>query len=139
MDPWLLSRIADAVLLFHVLVVLFNVLGLIVIPIGAWRRWAFVRVFWWRALHLAILAVVALQAVLQRVCFLTIWQSDLLRRAGEAASDAPLVQAWVMRIIFWPLSIWFFATLYVAVCVYTLFLWWFVPPKLPRRSASAVK
>jgi len=135
MEPNLLAILAEAVLLLHLGVVLFNIFGLIAIPLGAWRGWAFVRIFWWRALHVAILAVVALQAVLDRVCFLTVWQSDLLHRAGEAASDAPLIQRWVTRAIFWPLPLWFFALLYAAVCLYTLFLWWAVPPNLPRKSA----
>jgi hypothetical protein len=48
--------LADAILWFHVGVVLFNVFGLVVVPIGAWRGWEFVRIFWWQALHLAMLA-----------------------------------------------------------------------------------
>ncbi len=70
----------------------------------------------------------AIQAALQQACFLTLWQSALLRYAGEAASDAPLIERWVERIIFWPLPLWFFAALYVAVCAYTLLLWRLVPP-----------
>ena len=134
MDPRLFSIMAGIVLAFHVGVILFNLFGMIAIPLGAWRGWAFVRVFWWRALHLAVLALVALQAVLQQACFLTLWQSELLRRAGEAASDAPLIERWVNRVVFWPLPLWFFAALYVAVCAYVLLLWWLVPPRIRRRA-----
>jgi hypothetical protein len=81
--------IAEAILWFHVVVIAFNVFGLVAIPLGAWSGWKFVRVFWWRALHLGLLGIVALQAVLGRACFLTIWESDFLRRAGEAASNEP--------------------------------------------------
>ncbi len=137
MDPQLLSSLANAILLLHVIVISFNVLGLIVIPLGAWRRWAFVRVFWLRALHMGILAVVAVQAVLDRVCFLTVWESDLMRRSGEATSNAPLIQTWVNRLIFWPLPMWVFAVLYVAVCVYVVALWWLVPPRLSRKSGCS--
>lgn len=134
MDSRLFSIIAGIVLAFHVGVILFNLFGMIAIPLGAWRGWAFVRVFWWRALHLAVLALVALQAVLQQACFLTLWQSELLRRAGEAASDAPLIERWVNRVVFWPLPLWFFAALYAAVCGYALLLWWLVPPRVRRRA-----
>jgi hypothetical protein len=72
MNPKLLVGLADAVLRLHVIVVLFNVFGLVVVPIGAWRGREFVRVFWFRALHLAMLAVVAIQAVCGRACFLTL-------------------------------------------------------------------
>ena len=128
------SLLATTVLVFHFLVVLFNIFGMIVIPLGAWRGWAFVRVFWWRALHLAILALVAMQAVLDQVCFLTAWQTALQRAAGDAASDAPFIARIVNRLIFWPLPLWVFAVLYVAVCVYALVLWRLVPPTRRRRA-----
>ena len=70
MNPTLLTALA--VLAVHVAVIAFNVGGLIVIPIGAWRGWHWVRVFWWRALHLALLVAVAAQAVVGRTCFLTL-------------------------------------------------------------------
>ena len=105
--------IAEAILWFHVVVIAFNVFGLVAIPLGAWSGWKFVRVFWWRALHLGLLGIVALQAVLGRACFLTIWESDLQRRAGEAASNEPLIRRWVSQAIYWPLPLWFFAMLYV--------------------------
>lgn len=134
-DRYLL--LADIVLGVHVAVILFNLFGLIAIPLGGWRGWGFVRIFWWRALHVAILALVALQAVLKEVCFLTLWQGELLRRAGQAASEAPLIARVVSRLIFWPLPLWAFAVLYVAVCLYVLLLWRLVPPLLPRRGRAA--
>ena len=136
MTPQLYLLLADAVLAFHFGVILFNLFGMVVIPLGAWRGWDFVRIFWWRALHVAILALVAVQAVLQQVCFLTAWQSDLLRCAGEAASDQPLIARVVNRLIFWPLPLWFFAALYIAICAYVLLLWRLVPPRHPRSAAS---
>jgi len=134
MSPTVYSALADAVLAFHLGVVLFNCFGLVAIPLGAWRGWAFVRVFWWRALHVAILALVAVQAVLGQVCVLTDWQAALLRRAGESASDAPLIARLVNWLLFWPLPLWVFAILYVAVCLLVLFLWWRVPPRWPSRT-----
>lgn len=134
MSSWLLSRLADAVLLFHVLIIAFNIFGLVVIPLGAWRGWSFVRFFWWRLLHLAILAVVAVQALLDQVCFLTLWQGNLLREAGETASGEPLIRRWVSSLIFLPLPLWVFTVSYVAIWVYVLALWWFVPPR--RRGES---
>ena len=131
MERQLLSILASTVLAIHLGVILFNVFGLVAIPLGAWRGWRFVRVFWWSALHLAVLAVVALQALLDRACFLTLWQYALRQSAGEAASPAPLIESWANRLIFWPLPLWFFAALYGGVWIYTLLLWRLVPPVLP--------
>ncbi|HUZ32935.1 MAG TPA: DUF2784 family protein, partial [Xanthobacteraceae bacterium] len=77
MSPGLLTTLALAVLAAHVAVIAFNVFGLVVIPLGGWLGWRFVRILWWRALHLALLAVVALQALFGRACFLTLWQAAL--------------------------------------------------------------
>jgi hypothetical protein len=77
MTPNLLAALALAVLAVHVAVIAFNVFGLIAIPLGSLLDWGFVRVFWWRALHLALLAVLVLQALFGRPCFLTLWQAVL--------------------------------------------------------------
>ena len=139
MNHQLLTTSAVAILWVHIVVIAFNVFGLIAIPLGAWRGWSFVRIFWWRALHLGALAFVAFQAVLGQACFLTIWQSDLLMRAGEPATNEPLIQRWIGQIIFWPFPLWVFAVLYVVVCIYTVVLWRLVPPKLPWHPEPEVK
>jgi hypothetical protein len=120
--------LADLVLAVHLAVIAFNVFGLIVIPLGAARGWHFVRVYWWRALHVGILAVVAFQAVAGRACFLTEWHAALVRAAGRDESTTPLIERFVERIIFWPVAPWVFVVLYLVVCAYTLILWRVVPP-----------
>ncbi len=117
--------LANAVLALHVGVILFNVFGLIAIPLGAWFGWRFVRIAWWRLLHLLSLAVVAAQALAGRVCLLTLLQEDLRGQHGNAP---PLIMRWVDRVIFWPLPLWFFTGLYVLVWLYVVALWWWVPP-----------
>jgi hypothetical protein len=92
-----------------------------------------VRVCWWRALHPALLAVPVLQALLGRACFLTLWQAMLEQEAGARASQEPLARL-VKSVIFWPLPIWFFVALYVAIWIYALVLWWPVPPTRPALS-----
>src|SRR5579875_3433898 len=122
MGPSLYAALAYAVLAVHVAVIAFNVCGLVVVPLGAWRGWRWVRILWWRALHLALLAVVG------RTCFLTLWQAALEQDAGAAASRQPLIARWIDSVIFWNLPIWFFAALYVAVLTYAVALWRWVPP-----------
>ena len=123
--------LAALVLAVHLAVIGFNLFGLVAVPLGAWRGWRFVRVRWWRALHLASLAVVALQALAGRACFLTLWQDDL---AG-AAEQPPLIMRFVNGLIYWPLPMWAFTAAYAAVFVYVLALWKFVPP-VGRREVS---
>ncbi len=120
--------LAFIVLVIHFAIILFNIFGLVAIPLGAWRRWAFVRVFWWRVFHLALLAVVAVQAALGRACFLTLWQAALENRHDETPV-APLLRRWLMQLIFWPLPEWVFVAIYLTVFTYAIALWWAVPPR----------
>ena len=123
--------LAALVLAFHVGVILFNLFGMVAVPLGCWRGWRFVRVRWWRTLHVAALAAVAAQALCGRACFLTLWQDALL---GAGSPATPLIMGWVDRLLFWPLPMWFFAVLYVLVFLYVLLLWRLVPPGRRRLT-----
>jgi hypothetical protein len=117
--------LAELVLAVHLAIIAFNIFGLIAIPLGAWRRWDFVRGPLWRLLHVASLGVVALQAAVGDVCFLTTWQGALT----GAQNTRPVIMQWVNAIIFWPLPGWLFNALYVLVFAYVLALLWLVPPR----------
>jgi hypothetical protein len=131
--PQVLSFLANTVLYFHVAIVAFNVFGLIVIPVGAWRDWAFIRIFWWRLVHVGLLVIVALQALFGRACFLTLWQYSLVEQSSGRATTVPLIQSWVEMLIFWPLPIWVFTVLYVLVVIYAGLLWYWIPPQRNQR------
>src|SRR5688500_13375166 len=132
MNPDLLILLSQLVLGLHLFVILFNVFGLIAIPLGAWRGWPFVHVYWWRLLHLVSFAIVALQAAFGAACFLTLWQAALREGAGLPVTPTPLIQRTVESIIFWPLPAWVFTALYLALFVYTVVLWRLVPPRRAR-------
>ena len=123
--------LGQATLAVHLLVIAFNVLGLAAIPLGAAMGWRWVRVRWWRALHLASWAIVALQALLGRACFLTLWQDRL---TGAGAGEPPLIMRWVNSVIYWPLPIWAFTVAYLLIFAYTAALWRWVPPR--RRAPT---
>lgn len=119
------AALGPLVLALHLLVIAFNVLGLVAIPLGARLGWDWVRIRWWRLLHLGSWVVVAIQAVLGRACFLTIWQDDL---SGAGAQD-PLVMRVVNSLIYWDLPMWVFAAVYLVLFALVLALWKTVPPR----------
>jgi hypothetical protein len=130
--------LAEAVLAAHLAIILFNLFGLVAVPLGALCDWRFVRISWWRVLHVLLLAAVAAQAALGRACILTLWQYQL---AGGAARPTPLIVGWVGRLLFWPLPLWVFTLLYALVFGYALALLWLVPPRrgpTPRRLHEQV-
>ena len=119
------ETLAAAVLALHLAIILFNLFGLVAVPIGALSGWRFVHIRWWRVLHVASLAVVALQATLGRACILTLWQA----RLEGAEPPTPLVMRWVEGLIYWPLPLWVFSALYILVFAYALLLFRLVPPR----------
>src|SRR5580692_9756504 len=112
---------ANAVLAVHLVVINFNLFGLFAIPLGGWLGWRFVRVACWRWLHLVSMAVVAVQAVAGRACFLTILQDNL---AGAGPGQPPLIVRVVDRLVYWPVPLWVFAVIYVALLAYVVALFW---------------
>lgn len=126
--------LAEAILAAHVAIILFNVFGLVATPLGAMLGWRFVRILWWRLLHIAALAAVAAQALLGRACFLTLWQAEF---GGTGGPPTPLIVGWVDRLIYWPLPLWVFTALYVAIFLYALALFWLVPPRRRSRRSTA--
>jgi hypothetical protein len=122
--------LSHLVLAIHVAVIAFNLLGLIAIPLGAYFGWPFVRARTWRVLHALSWAVVALQALAGRACFLTDWQDAL---AGGEGNPDPLVARLVNAAIYWPLPLWVFAVLYAAIFAIVLALFWIVPTRPINR------
>ena len=119
------AALGQLLLGLHLLVIAFNVLGLVAIPLGAKLGWGWVRIRWWRLLHVGSWVLVAAQAALGRACFLTIWQDDL---TGGGAED-PLIMRVVNGLIYWPLPMWAFTALYLVLFALVVAAWWIVPPR----------
>ena len=120
--------IADAILVVHFLIVLFNVGGLVVVWIGAAFGWQWIRNPWYRYVHLAAMAFVAAEAVLGIACPLTVWE-DALRGGARPESFVGRLVRWLM---FYQAPEWVFTTAYVAWALATLVTLRLVPPR--RRA-----
>ena len=102
-SPPLAALLADAVLLAHLAIVLFNVGGLLLILAGNRLGWRWVNRWWFRAAHLAAIAVVVGQAWLGITCPLTTLESWLRALAGSAPYHDGFIAHWVQRILFYRL------------------------------------
>jgi polyferredoxin len=122
--------IADALLVVHFLIAAFIVGGLPLIWLGAARRWRWVRNPQFRYLHLAAIAIVALEALLGVACPLTVWE-DLLRGGLRPES---FVGRWVYAALYYRAPDWLFTVAYVLWAAATLLTLWRVPPD---RSGQA--
>lgn len=128
--------LADAVLVFHVGVVLFVVGGLVVVVAGNRLHWRWVNQLWFRLAHLAAIAFVAVQSWLGQFCPLTTLESWLRVQAGAGAYEQSFIELWLQRLIYYQAPPWVFTAAYTAFTVLVLLAWWRYPPHRGARSGG---
>ena len=104
--------LADAVLVTHAAFVLFVVGGLLLVLLGGWLGWRWVRRPLWRWLHLAAIGVVVLQAWLGVICPLTTLEMWLRREAGAASYSGSFIQHWLHQLLYYQAPAWVFTLAY---------------------------
>lgn len=133
MAPLTASLLADALLLLHVAVVAFVVLGEAMFLAGGRRGWRWVRRRRLRGLHLAAMVFIALQAWLGNLCPLTTWEQALRTLAGESTYRGSFVAYWLGELLYLDAPWWVFIAVYTGFALLVAATWWLVPP-LPRRA-----
>ena len=129
--------IADAVLLLHAGYVLFVVLGLPVILIGALCRWSWIRNFWFRLAHLLCMVVVGLEAVVGMTCPLTVLERHFRTLAGQDVYEREFLAYWADRLLYVEWPSWAFDALHVAFSLVLIALFVLIPPRWPWKSPNA--
>jgi hypothetical protein len=126
--------LADAILILHVLLVVFIIAALPVIWIGKFRRWSFVRNFSFRLAHLALIGCVAAESILGVMCPLTTWESDLrVKAGGDPYGQSGFIAHWLQRLLFydWPPRV--FTLIYVVFFALVVLTSFVVKPNRPKR------
>ncbi len=124
--------LADAVAGAHLLIVLFILLGVPLVYVGAALHWTWVRSRRWRTLHLGAILFVAAESMLGIVCPLTAWEDSLRGRRTTGG----FIERWIDQLIFYDAPLWVFTTAYVAFAVLVLVTWILVPPNWPRGNSD---
>ena len=129
--------LADLVLVVHAAFVAFVVVGLVLIWVGWLRGWVFVRNFWFRAGHLAVIGVVAAESLLGFVCPLTTWEDRLrLLAGGQQRYEGTFIQHWLHRLIFFDLDERVFTIAYLAIFLAVTLSFWLIPPHSRTQSGN---
>src|SRR3990172_751123 len=100
--------LADLIVILHAAYVGFVVLGLAAILIGVVLRWSWVRNFWFRAAHLAAIAVVAIKAIAGTACPLTTLENALREMGGQTPYPGDFVGYWAHQLIYFEGPPWVF-------------------------------
>jgi hypothetical protein len=128
--------IADGLLGLHLAIVVFNLVMPPAIGLGAWRGWGWVRARWLRLLHLGSMAVVAMQAALGDLCFLTVWEHELRQHAGQAGHSGSFIQTLLGEVLYVEAPLSLLIPIYLGWAALSLALWWLVPPRSAGRLKS---
>lgn len=127
------ALLADAVVLAHLAYVGFVVQGYLTLPLGWVLGWRWVRNRLYRRLHLAAIALVAVEAAVGWACPLTSLESALRGRADAETFVGRLVHA----VLFYDLPPWVFTAGYLAATGLALALYRLLPPAAPAGGAAA--
>src|SRR5437867_3161725 len=125
--------LADAILVLHALIVVFNVGSLPVIWLGRYLEWNFVRNLAFRIVHLLLIGFVAAEAVVGVICPLTAWEDRLRVQAGvDPRYEGGYIAHWLHQLIFYDLDQKFFTAGYALFFVLVVATWVGVRPRPPR-------
>lgn len=125
----MMAILANLVVAIHVAYIGFVVLGLAAILIGAAAGWRWVRNLWFRAAHLAAIALVLFESLAGVACPLTTIENSLRIRAAESGYAGSFIGHWLDRLIFYHASAWVFIALYAAFTLVVALTFWLVPPR----------
>jgi hypothetical protein len=134
----LAEGLANAVLVVHVAVVSFVVVGLALAIAGNLLGWRWVNNFWFRIAHLAAILVVAAEAWLGLVCPLTTLEMWLRSQAGVKTYAGGFVEHWLQRLLYYNAPPWVFVLGYSAFACVVLATWWYFPPRSRHRVRERV-
>jgi Protein of Unknown function (DUF2784) len=125
---------ADVVVALHAIYILTVVLGFVAILIGAALQWRWVRNFYFRVIHFAMILLVCLEAATGSTCPLTSLESALRLRGNEAGYPHDFVGYWLDRLIFYDAPAWMFLEVYLTFGMLVLLAFWIAPVRLGKAS-----
>ena len=128
--------LADILLLVHAMFVAFVVLGQVLILVGLWRGWRWVRGFTFRTLHLAAIGFVVAESWLGIDCPLTGWEDQLREAAGQATYQGDFIAYWIGQVLYYDVPRWVFTVAYTTFGLLVVASFILAPPRLPPRRRN---
>jgi len=120
---------ADVILFLHVVVVVFNVLGLVLIFLGYILKWSWVRNPWFRVVHIVVISIVIIQSWIGVTCPFTSLEMLLRSKAGVEVYTGTFISHWLESILYYQASPWFFVIVYTVFGALVIASWFMVRPR----------
>jgi hypothetical protein len=131
------SLLADLIVIFHFLYVIFAVGGQLVVMVGWFCKWLFIRQPTFRIFHLVAVGFVALEAAIGMICPLTEWEYNLRQLAGQSVDrDLSFITRLVRTIIFYDFPPWIFTCMHISFGLLVILTFVLVPPRFHKKVRS---
>ena len=130
------SFLADIILIAHAAFVAFVVLTVPCVFLGKYLHWCWVRVLWFRVVHLVGVCIVAAQAWAGVICPLTTLEMSLREKGRLVVYSGSFVEHWLQKIIYWDLPAWVFTVIYSLFALLVVCAWYFVPPVRSQHNGT---
>ena len=128
--------LADVIVIVHFAYVAFVVVGMGAILAGIVMRWRWVRNFWFRMVHLLMIAVVVAESLCGILCPLTEWEDRLREAGGRPNEPGGFIARWAHDLLFVDLTFSEMTVYYVAFGLAVLLTFILAPPRLPWSKST---
>ncbi len=125
--------LADVLVIIHFAFITGVIMGLLLVVIGFFRKWTWIKNPWFRSLHVAAIFLVIFDAWAGRMCPLTAWE-DALREGGGRAAGESFIAYWLKLLIYYDFPGWVFTLVYTVFGGLVALMWLLAPPK--RRGSG---
>jgi len=125
----LYTLLADAVLVIHFGFATFIVLGFVLIWIGFFLKWPFVRNFYFRLAHLIAMGVVMVETLIGLLCPMTSLEVRLRLLAGGGGYKGSFMQHWLHRVLYIEISEEAFRVIYAIFFLFIALTFLVVKPR----------
>lgn len=125
---------ANVIVAIHLGYLVYVIGGMLAILLGMALRWQWIRNPWFRLTHMAMILIVAFEAVLGFWCPLTTWEHEL--RGDEFASQTFVGQC-LQFIMFPEIPEQYLNMIYYLFAAAVVVSFIFAPPRFRRKSAAA--
>ena len=126
------SQLADLVLIAHVAVALFVVLGQIIIVVGGSVGLKWVRNLWFRIAHLILVTLIAAETWIGAECPLTKLERALRLSSGQPFYKETFTEHWIAPVLFFPAPPWVFILLHTTAALIVFGSLILIPPIFVR-------
>ena len=121
--------LADLVLILHFFIVIFITVGFVLIPIGYFYNWIWIKGYKLRLIHCGLMFLVTFETLLGVTCPLTSIENKL----RGISNNKSFISFWIEKIIYWDFPTIFFIFLYSIFLGWTLLMWKIYPPQLTNN------